>query len=279
MSERYPGLAAIDWPDTPFPLAGRLMLVGRRGSEAHGTYIPPEDAHGIDDRDVLGVYACPREYYLGRQRQNWDHAESIKGVWDVVLYEVRKFVGLLMQQNPNVLSLLWLEPEDYIYVSRVGRLLLSKKHLFQHRGAARNVFVGYAHGQLKRMTTGAHQGYMGAKRKGLVEKFGYDTKNAAHLIRILHMGIEYIESGQLHVRRTWDREMLLDIKRGGWTLDQVRAEADKGFSACDAAVARSPLPERMDLAAIDRLSAELVAGGRALDRIGRGLWTDGDVAW
>jgi len=52
---------------------------------------------------------------------------------------------------------------------------------------------------------------MGAKRKSLVEKFGYDTKNAAHLILLLRMGIEFLSVGVLHVKRH-DAQELLEIK-------------------------------------------------------------------
>jgi len=34
-------------------------------------------------------------------------------------------------------------------------------------------------------------GYMGKKRRELVMRVGYDAKNAAHLIRLLRMGIEF----------------------------------------------------------------------------------------
>ena len=40
---------------------------------------------------------------------------------------------------------------------------------------------------------------------------GYDIKNAAHVIRLYRMGIEYLESGNLQVFRP-DREELKAIK-------------------------------------------------------------------
>ena len=39
-------------------------------------------------------------------------------------------------------------------------------------------------------------GYMGEKRKAMVRKYQYDVKNAAHLIRLLRMGAEFLESGR-----------------------------------------------------------------------------------
>lgn len=243
----------IEFPDTPFQLDSSLVLLGRRGSEAHGTYVPPEDPLGIDDRDLMGICIPPRPYVLGLRQ--WEGAESIKGVWDVVLYDFRKFVRLLCKQNPNVLSLLWLEPEDYLFRGPAGQKLIDNRDLFRSR-AAYTSFVGYAYGQMKKMTGGAHEGYMGAKRKTLVEKFGYDCKNASHLVRLLHMGMEYLRTGKLQVRRTVDVPLMVEIKKGGWTLEHVQEYAGGLFDEMKRAEAECVLPDEIDLEAVERLVVE-----------------------
>lgn len=96
-------------------------------------------------------------------------------------------------------------------------------------------------------------GYMGEKRKAMVRKYQYDVKNAAHLIRLLRMGIEFLETGQLQVFRTSDADELKRIKRGGWTLDQVKAQAEALFGRIEEARSRSPLPPRPDEAAANKL--------------------------
>jgi uncharacterized protein len=100
-------------------------------------------------------------------------------------------------------------------------------------------------------------GYMGEKRKAMVRKYQYDVKNAAHLIRLLRMGIEFLETGQLRVYRTADADEIKQIKRGGWTLGQVKAEADRLFGRIAEARARSPLPPQPDEAAAGRLLTEI----------------------
>ena len=243
-------LNTILWPDVPFDLQKHLVLLCRRGAEAHETYIPPTDPNSIDDRDLVGVVVPPAKYYIGLQK--WENAESIKNEWDVVLYEFRKVVNLLMKQNPNVLAMLYLRPEDYLHMTEAGRLLVENRSLFQHRGHAVNAFVGYAHGQLNDMMQFEHKGYMGSKRKALVAKFGYDTKNAGHLIRILRMGLEYITTGEMNVYRP-DRDELMSIKCGEWSLHAVREEADRLFVLCKDAKATSPLPTEIDEEAIEQL--------------------------
>jgi hypothetical protein len=66
----------------------------------------------------------------------------------------------------------------------------------------------------------AFAGY-GDKRKQLVLRHGYDSKNAAHLIRLLRMCVEFMKNGELVVSRP-DAAELLDIKAGKWTLEQVK---------------------------------------------------------
>ena len=96
-------------------------------------------------------------------------------------------------------------------------------------------------------------GYMGEKRKAMVRKYQYDVKNAAHLIRLLRMGSEFLRTGHLQVYRTDDAAELKRIKQGGWTLEQVKAEAESLFTGIEAARASSPLPPRPDEAAANQL--------------------------
>ena len=266
MTPRY-DWSAVQWPDVPFDLARSFELVGLRGSEAHGTYVAPDDPLGIDDRDIMGIVSPPAPLQFGLK--SWTHTEAIKGPWDVVLYSVRKFVGLLMKQNPNVLCMLWMEPNDYLHIGPTGRALIDARDLFRCRERASASFIGYANGQFKRMTQFHTQGYMGAKRKLLVERFGYDTKNASHLIRILRMGCEFIETGELTVRRP-DAEELVAIKRGDWALGRVRAVAAELFErARDAEMSSTALPDEIDVAAVDALLLQDARRALEFPRINR----------
>src|ERR1051325_1592837 len=84
-------------------------------------------------------------------------------------------------------------------------------------------------------------GYMGQKRRELVRRVGYDAKNAAHLIRLLRMGIEFLTEGTMHVERQ-DAPELLDIKRGASPLEKVKAQAERLFQLSQEAYVRSSLP-------------------------------------
>lgn len=98
--------------------------------------------------------------------------------------------------------------------------------------------------------------YMGDKRKSLVEKFGYDTKNAAHLIRLLRMSIEVLTEGKVYVQRR-DASELLEIKNGKWTLEQVKEEASRLFILAQEAYIRSSLPKDLDKTKVDELLKQM----------------------
>ena len=292
-----------------------LISLCWRGSVAHGMYVPKSDPDSIDDKDVMGVYIGPLEHYLGFGRK--DVYEQWEGEWDCVFYELRKFIGLLLNCNPNVLSLLWLKPNGIIYESELGQRLREHRDLFVTRKAYHS-FSGYAHAQFKKMISfnqeaqqlmaqleeqltgfgidpdscdAGHSlrrldgqpfvgattemmeivkryrgerrryysgGYMGQKRRELVRRVGYDAKNAAHLIRLLRMGIEFLTEGTMHVERV-DAPDLLEIKRGGWPLEKVKAEAERLFQLSQEAYVRSSLPPEPDRDRAERLCVEMIS--------------------
>lgn len=232
------------------------ILVAYRGSIAHGMYVPQNDPNSIDDKDVMGICIPPIEYYFGLSEYGSRGTKEIKkNEWDIVVYELKKFISLLEKGNPNVLSLLWTEEQFIISQTDEGKFLRENRNLFVGRHVFHS-FTGYAYSQLYKMEHLACEGYMGAKRKNLVQKFGYDTKNAAHLIRLLRMGIEFLNEGELHVLRP-DNKELLSIKKGEWTLEEVKQEAEKLFKRAEESYDRSKLPNKPDHEEINKLCVDI----------------------
>lgn len=233
------------------------ILSGYRGSISHGMYIPKSDPNSIDDKDTMAVCVPPLEYYFGLREFGSRGTKEIKrDEWDIVIYEARKFIDLLAKGNPNVLMLLWLEKNFYLKVSDAGQLIIDSREIFVGRHVYK-AFTGYAYGQLHRMTHGQKQGHMGEKRKELLKQYGYDCKNAAHLIRLLRMGAEFMKDGEMEIMRR-DAQQLLEIKRGMWTLEQVKAEADHGFKMAEQAYHASTLPKSPDMNAVNRLCISVI---------------------
>lgn len=214
------------------------VVLGKVGSLSHGTYI--EDH--IDDRDYMGAFLPEPEALIGLRRR--DHWVTQWEELDVTMYSLEKLVRLLLKANPNVVGMLWLRPEDYLLTTEAFDMLRSCRGMFSSK-LAYNSFVGYAYSQLKKMEHSAYKGYMGEKRKRLVKQHGYDCKNASHLIRLLRMGTEFLRTGEMNVWRD-DREELLAIKMGKWSLEEVKMEANRLFEAAKTARDESPLPDEPD---------------------------------
>ncbi len=111
--------------------------------------------------------------------------------------------------------------------------------------------------RFRKLHHGHFSGYMGEKRKAMVRKYQYDVKNAAHLIRLLRMGSEFLKTGRLQVYRSADADELKLIKRGGWTLAQVKAEAEHLFAGIEEARAGSPLRPAPDETAANELLMQI----------------------
>jgi len=235
------------------------ILRGFRGSIAHNTYEPTVTR---DDKDIMGIFVPPEEVVFGI-----DNMETIERfieeklsqkktvVWDIVYYSLPKYLRLILKQNPNVIMLLWLSEKHYLKKTSLGQKLIANREKLISKQCY-DSFCGYAHGQLHRMIHHTPTGKMGAKRKALVEKFGYDTKNASHLIRLLKMGLETLTTGTMQVERP-DNNMLLEIKRGEWELKKVLEYSDKLFQLLDEALVRSELPNRVDKHFINILCEEI----------------------
>lgn len=259
-------LKGLSYPEKKELVPVSTILLGFRGSIAHGMYLDPSRTCGVDDKDVLGVYVAPLNSYIGLSKYDYSKKDELnpRGAyevkirdWDAVHYEVIKFVKLLLQGNPNVLMMLWLDERHYIYVNRIGWALVLYRNIFKTKKVY-HAFTGYAYDQLHKMEHSNYEGYMGEKRKQLVEKFGYDTKNAAHLIRLLRMGIEFLSEGTLHVERE-DAPQLIEIKNGEWKLEKVKSEAEKLFSLAQEAYVRSTLPPEPDYKKADKLTMNIVS--------------------
>jgi predicted nucleotidyltransferase len=235
------------------------VLVGLRGSLAHGLYVSPDEPMGTDDLDVMAVCVPPADHYLGLSAFGSRGTQEIaRGEWDIVIYELRKFIGLLVKGNPNVLAMLWLRPEHYLKLTRAGRELITHRALFSTKVAYKS-FIGYAQAQLKGLSKSVFRGHMGAKRKELARHLGYDTKHAAHCVRLLRMGCEMMETGELRVDRSRiDRDELLAIKRGEWSLSRVQKEAAAGFEKAGIAYEKSPLPAAPDTATVNALCVSII---------------------
>ena len=97
-----------------------------------------------------------------------------------------------------------------------------------------------------------------AKRSALEEKYGYDTKHAYHLVRLIRMCREVLMTGKVIVKRP-DREELLAIRNGAWSYEELIAFAEREELLLNELYNTSTvLPKVPDQAKLDNLCIELI---------------------
>jgi len=180
------------------------------GSHLHGTNTPESDL------DLRGAVWPLDQEIFGLKR--FEQIEKT-GAEDVVFYSLPFFIHLLVNKgNPNVHEWLW--ASEYEYMTEIGQEIISLRKSWLS-GKVFACGLGYLNGQTKRMLHIASTRDLGDKRKKLVEKFGYDTKNAAHAVRIARELTELANTGILRVLRD-DREELIAIRNGKLGIEQAQ---------------------------------------------------------
>lgn len=194
------------------------ILRGVVGSTAHGTAIS-----GQDDRDEMGVFIEPPEYVCGLRecdhyisRTQPEGVRSGPGDLDLTMYSLRKFCRLAAQGNPSVLLLLWLP--GYITKTGLGNDLVRIRDAFVSREAGQR-FLGYL--VLQKMKLKGEKAHT-VNRPELVEKYGYDTKFAMHVLRLGLQGLEYMTEGKITMpMREPDLSFCRSVREGKWTFGQA----------------------------------------------------------
>ena len=84
-------------------------------------------------------------------------------------------------------------------------------------------------------------------------KSNYDVKNVAHCVRLLHMGLELAKGEGFNVVRTWDREMILDIRNHKYEYEEIIEYVEKVFAEMKELAEKCDLPETVDKQKVNKL--------------------------
>lgn len=228
------------------------LFVG--GSALHGAKVG-----ATDDTDIYGVYIEDPEHALGLDSQEhyvWstagDDRRNGPDDVDVTLYSLRKWAGMAAKGNATALHFLFATPVEI--APALWNKVQKNRKVFLARHSARQ-FLGFADDQFKRLTGEKGSGKKG-QRPEYIGKFGYDTKAAMHGLRLLYECMELMNIGSITLPRP-EKDLLIEVRSGEWTLEKVLAHAKELGRQVEESVRKSPLPERVDRAAISRLVAKL----------------------
>lgn len=121
-------------------LGKNVILLGLGGSYAYGTNVETSDV------DIRGCALNSKSEIL----TGTGFEQVTNEATDTTVYSFNKLIHLLSNANPNVIEILGLRPEHYIYLSPVGQELLNNKKLFLSKKCVYS-FGGYANQQLYRL--------------------------------------------------------------------------------------------------------------------------------
>jgi len=228
------------------------MILTAAGSEVYGTTVD-----GLGDRDEMGLCFEPPSVVLGLEpfdQHQWrskpEGERSGPGDLDLTIYGLRKWMRLAVKGNPSILLLLF-TPNDRCLTNPLGDQVRAEVPALVRSRSAGKQFLGYLTAQRDRalgLRGGAH-----VNRPELIEKYGFDTKYAMHMVRLGVMGVEYLKEGTMHLpmqqpMRSW----LLDLRQGKVPLEEAIAAANELEAELESLIFndRSELPWEPSRAAI-----------------------------
>ncbi|SCF22389.1 nucleotidyltransferase domain-containing protein [Micromonospora mirobrigensis] len=203
------------------------------GSRAYGLAGPGSD------HDRRGVFVAPTRAFW-RLEKPPTHLEG--PAEEQFSWEVERFCVLASQGNPTVLEVLWSPLVEA--VTEDGERLLAARSAFLSRRVA-ETYGGYARDQFARVT---------ARRERTGET---NHKQAMHMIRLLVAGAHVLRTGEVLVDVRQLRDRLLAVRRGETPWDAVTGWADELHAELAEAATATALPQRPDLAAVDRLLTDV----------------------
>jgi len=202
------------------------------GSVAYGAATGPSsdiDVHAIcvPDIDIVFPQTISGGYVEGftQRPTNFEssqkHHMDMDGMQhDVCVYSIVKAFALAVDNNPNVLDVLWVPDKCVLRSTEIGQHIRNNRQLFLSK-ASYHRFRGYAYAQQKRM--------MNSTRTDLIERYGFDVKNAYHIIRLVEQVRQILETGDMVLDK--NSILLQEIRAGKYTLQDIEqmlsdAEAD-----------------------------------------------------
>jgi len=227
------------------------ILLVEVGSTLHGIGI------GSDDIDLMGVCIEPESTFFGLnkfEQFEWrtqpKGERSGSGDIDLIVYGLKKYMRLAVQNNPTILTLLF-APENNIHIRNdFGRSLLGIRDSIISQ-KARGRFVGYLNIQREKALRGVGGGH--GAREGRMEKW------ASHMVRLGYQGHELLSTGQLTLPMNEKQaNYCMEIKRGNVSIENAMDVAD--YITDEIMHLDSPLRKEPDMEAIQKWMKETYQG-------------------
>lgn len=223
----------------------KTILEAVVGSTVHGTNVQD----GLEDLDLMAVIIEDQKTFAGfNATDTWTSRTKPMGVRseagdvDWVGYGLRKYLNLALKGNPSILLALFAPLTHVREITPEGEALRSLSAQIVSKQAYMP-FRGYMRQQHERLL--GLRGQRNVTRPELVEAYGFDTKYAAHVVRLGLQGEELLLTGRLSLPMQPDaRQLCVDIRTGKYSLAEVSAKIIEAEKRLDAAHEKSTLRQR-----------------------------------
>lgn len=167
----------------------RTILIALTGSRGYGL------ATESSDYDYRGIFIASKPYYLGLKKieqkdTGWTEEPGKFNYLskDTCIYELKKYLDLCIDNNPNILELLWFK--EYPYISEVGKVLQQHKQIFLSK-KVKQTYAGYGYAQIKRLETHRRWLLTPPPDKPKPDDFGLESNKPMTIIQI-NAFLEYL---------------------------------------------------------------------------------------
>lgn len=246
--------------NVPKWLIDNIMFEGMTGSVAYGV------TTDYSDIDVVGFCVPPKELVFphlsgeipgfGSQLKRFDvwqqhHINVNDKSYDFSVYSMVKFFQLCMENNPNMIDVLFLPRSCVLHSTHIYEHLRDNRKLFLHKGAWYK-FRGYSYSQMSKIRSKSNS--TNEKRARTIEEHGWDLKFGYHLVRLLLEVEQIMAEGDLDLQR--NSVVLNSIRNGEWTLEYLDEWFQSKEKSLEELYVKSKLPERPSEGKIKHLLME-----------------------
>jgi len=219
--------------------------------DTNGFCIPPKNVVFPHLKGEIEGFGRQKKRFGGWQKHHVFDKDALGGKgreYDLNIYNIVNYMHLCMENNPNMVTTLFVPRECVLSTTSVGEMVREARHKFLHKGAWHR-YKGYSYAQLHKMK--GKNPEPGSKRDKLRKEFGFDVKFGYHTVRLLYEAEMILNEHDIDLRR--HREHLKSIRRGEQTMDDIIAWASSKEKALEKAYEASSLRHSPDQPAIKTL--------------------------
>lgn len=204
------------------------------GSHSYGTNVKDSDV------DIRGVFIPHKESLFRMDGANFVSNPSEE---DSSYFSIQKFVSSVINGDPNVLELIFVDEKHVKHMGKFAKFMRDNATHFVSKNIY-GTFSSFAKMQEVKLYNKIRNNHQGTRR-ATIDRYGYDTKHAMHTVRVYDMGTELLLQGTTTTYRP-NREELLDIRNGRYTLEEFETILDDRKNKFRDAYQKSTLPEEPD---------------------------------